>query len=346
MTGGILKGFYCAVAFFVLLASAPTTAHSETALPFWEGKTIRLVVAFTPGSSYDLIARASARELPKYLPGVKSIIVQNMPGGGGLVAASYIYHRAAPDGLTIGLLSRASPVDQLVRPETVKSADFRNFHYLGSPIKDIPVLAIRKGTGIRTMQEIVKSKQRFIPATTSKAAAGYKWAFALQKAWNLPFSDWVFGYAGQPEQVSAMQRGEIDIVASTADTFAAIALLPEITNPLVVVAQKRDGRFPDVPTVFEVAQRYPADPKYWPLVGLWVDVSEWGRPFAVPPRTDENKVKILRDAFARVFKDGEFTSRAEKMGMSINVVSGEVQERLIRQAFGPSPVLELLKLYE
>jgi photosystem II stability/assembly factor-like uncharacterized protein len=84
MRGSILKGLYCAVAFFLLLASAPTTAHSETAPSFWEGKTIRLVVAFTPGSSYDLIARASARELPKYLACVNSIFVQNMPGGGGL----------------------------------------------------------------------------------------------------------------------------------------------------------------------------------------------------------------------------------------------------------------------
>jgi tripartite-type tricarboxylate transporter receptor subunit TctC len=347
MVSWVLKRLYPVVAAFFLLTLGSSAAYAQKAFPFWQGRTIRLVVAFTSGSSYDLIARVSARELPKYLPGVKSVIVQNMPGGGGLLAASHIYHRAAPDGLTIGLLNRASPIDQLVRPETVKTADFRHFRYLGSPLKDIPVLAIRKETGVRTMDELISSKQRFIPATSAKAAAGYKWAFALQKAWNLPFSGWVFGYAGQPEQVAAMQRGENDLVAATADTFAAIPLLPETTNPLVVVAQERDHRFPNVPTVFEVARRYPPDPKYWPLVGLWVNVSEWGRPFALSPRTSEDDLRVLRDIFAKVFKDGEFISRAEKMGLSIDRVAGEKQEGLIRQALNPSAdVLELLKLYE
>ena len=68
--------------------------------PFYQGKTIRLLVGFTPGGVYDQYARILSRFMPKHIPGNPEIIVQNMPGAGSLVASNYIHGVAKPDGLT------------------------------------------------------------------------------------------------------------------------------------------------------------------------------------------------------------------------------------------------------
>ena len=89
------------LAFQLLNILVATSAHSQTE-PFYKGKQIRIVTGATAGGFYDRWARLLARAMPKYLPGQPDIIVQNMPGGGSLVAANYVYGVAKPDGLTIG----------------------------------------------------------------------------------------------------------------------------------------------------------------------------------------------------------------------------------------------------
>jgi len=329
---------------FLMWNSAP--AAQEEA--FYLNQQIRVYNRSTPGGGYDLMSRVVARHLGKYLPGSRSVIVVNMPGAGGLVAATYIYHRAKPDGLSISLLDRTAPIEQLLRPDLAEKADFRRFRYLGSVGKDIPMLVIRKETGIRTMDELIQAKTKFVPGGTTKSAAGYQIPFAYQLAWNLPFTNWVLGYPGASEQVIAMQRGENDMIGTTVDSVAALALLREIGNPLVIAARKRDERFPQVPTVFEVAKRHKPNAEYWPLVELMVDASEWGRPFVLPPATPEKRVAVLREAFEKTFKDKAMIADAEKLGLYVDAVPGAMQEELIRttmDALRSSPQkMKLLKM--
>ena len=70
--------------------------------PFYQGKTITMVVASTVGGGYDLWARLTARHIVKHIPGHPSIVVQNMPGAGNIIGANYVYGVAKPDGLTLG----------------------------------------------------------------------------------------------------------------------------------------------------------------------------------------------------------------------------------------------------
>ena len=311
----------------LLIYSFAASAQQE---PFYANQQIKVYNRSTPGGGYDLMSRVLARHLGKYLPGSRSVIVINMPGAGGLVAATFIYHRAKPDGLSSSLLDRTAPIEQLLRPELAEKADFRSFRYLGSLGRDIPMLVIRKETGIRTMDQLIQSKTQFVPGGTTRSAAGYQIPFAYQLAWDLPFKDWVLGYPGAAEQVAAMRRGENDLIGTTADSLAALTLLREIGNPLVVASRKRDPRFPDVPTVFEVAQRHPPNQQYWPLVELLADASEWGRPFVAPPATPEDRVAILREALARTLKDPGLIADAERLRLYVDPVPGEKQEELIR----------------
>ncbi|MEE9613125.1 MAG: tripartite tricarboxylate transporter substrate-binding protein [Desulfatiglandales bacterium] len=333
------KGLLISLVIFSVLLTSTWTAPAQAAerTPFYANKTIKVIVRSTPGGGYDLMSRVVARHLVKYLPGSRSAIVINIPGAGGLIAASYMYHRAKPDGLTIGLLDRAGPVHQLIHPDLAKKGDFRHYRYLGSLVKDASAAVIRKETGIRTMDELIGSKKKFVPGSTTKRSAGYQILFAMQLAWNLPFTKWVLGYPGAAQQVMAMERGENDLIQTTADSFAAMPHLLEIGNILVTATRKRDPRFPQVPTVFEVARRNPPNPKYWPLVELLVDMSEWGRPFVAPPDIPKDRLAVLREAFAKTFKDPEMLGEAKKLRLFVNPVLGEKQEQLIRASMTPSP---------
>ena len=93
----------CSIAFSLLCS--PVYAQA----PFYQGKTIRIVVGYLSGDTHDLFARAYARNMGKHIPGNPDIIVQNMPGAGSMIAANHIYNLTKPDGLTLGSY-RTSPI--------------------------------------------------------------------------------------------------------------------------------------------------------------------------------------------------------------------------------------------
>src|SRR5262249_37953285 len=81
-----------------LLTCATPAATQE---PFYRGKTIRIIVGFTAGGGFDVYSRVLARHMARHIPGGPTIIVENMPGAGSLIAANYLYKIAKPDGLSM-----------------------------------------------------------------------------------------------------------------------------------------------------------------------------------------------------------------------------------------------------
>jgi len=89
----------CAI-LLIALSASDQAAHG--AAPYYEGKTIRIIVGTSPGGGYDTYTRLIARHFSNHIPGKPAIIVDNMPGAGGLVSANHLFKVAKPDGLTIG----------------------------------------------------------------------------------------------------------------------------------------------------------------------------------------------------------------------------------------------------
>ena len=95
---------------------ASEAAHAQA--PFYQGKTIRVIVGTPPGNLYDLWARLIVEHMGKHIPGNPNFIVQNMPGAGHVVAVNHLYTQVAkPDGLTmIGSVIPSLYLNQLRRP--------------------------------------------------------------------------------------------------------------------------------------------------------------------------------------------------------------------------------------
>ena len=127
------RKFKASLFFFIVIylnPLEPCTCVAQT--PFYQGKTIRIVIGSSTGGGYDLWARVLARYYGKYIPGNPTILVQNMPGAASIVATNYLYNVAKPDGLTLGAILPAIYFDQLVgRPEV--KFDFAKIGWIGSP---------------------------------------------------------------------------------------------------------------------------------------------------------------------------------------------------------------------
>ena len=94
--------FLCALT-WNLLGAGNVKAQNE---PFYQGKTVRIVVGLTPGGFYDRWARLLARFMPLYMPGNPNFIVQNMAGAGSMIAMNHVFGVAKPDDVDLDIESQ------------------------------------------------------------------------------------------------------------------------------------------------------------------------------------------------------------------------------------------------
>src|SRR5215469_9558745 len=138
------------LAAFVLLSALPARAQS-----FYEGKTITIVTSTGVGGVYDLTARVIARHTGRHIPGNPTLIVQNMPGGGNVLATNYMYNIAPKDGLTIASIHNAMPLYQVLDGRGVRF-DAGKFNWLGSTGSENEVILVWRTAGIRSIKDAME----------------------------------------------------------------------------------------------------------------------------------------------------------------------------------------------
>jgi tripartite-type tricarboxylate transporter receptor subunit TctC len=140
----IRRGTIILTMLWVPLVAAASVYSQDT---FFKGKTMRIVVGGPPGGGFDTYARMIARQMSKHIPGEPTIIVENMPGAGMMIAANHIYKAAKPDGLTIGHFTGSQTISQILGQPGVEF-DMRKLTYLGAPTADHFSCAFTKASGI------------------------------------------------------------------------------------------------------------------------------------------------------------------------------------------------------
>ncbi len=147
----ILLGFVSAFSF---AAAAPAFAQDKLA-SHYAGKTVRIVVGYPSGSGFDVYARTVSRYMGKHIPGKPNVIVQNMPGAGGLTSVAYMANVAPRDGLTLALINPVNSTEPLLNPEVARF-DSTKFRWLGSVNKDVQtcVFWTQKAKSIDDMRNV------------------------------------------------------------------------------------------------------------------------------------------------------------------------------------------------
>src|SRR6478752_7365925 len=195
-------------------AALPATAQTQD---FYRGKTLTVMVGLAAGGSADTLVRLIVPHLKKHIPGDPNIIVQNMPGAGGVLAFNYIYEKAPKDGSQI-IFSLWDPLAQAVGNQGLR-ARYDQFPYLGG-ISDVRVKYKRVDAvpgGMKQPADIMKAQNLIVGAYGTTDVAGILAHLSL-KVLGVPHKI-VTGYRGGADVFLALQRGEVNVHNTSLATF-------------------------------------------------------------------------------------------------------------------------------
>ena len=328
---------------FALLASSAHAAAEE----FFKGKTIRLLVGTSAGGAMDEWARFIAPHLSRNIPGNPDIVVQNMPGGGTVIAANYVYNIAKPDGLTIGLVNPAIYVDQLIGAKEVKF-DWPKLSWIGSPERIDQVLFIRSDFPQKTIDDLRKAPEAPRCAATGRSGAGYFLPKLLEEGLGLKVQ-MVVGYGGGGDMNLAMEKGEVQCRAGTVSAYVGREptrtwVANGFTRALVQSGTKRYAKLPDVPTIYELMETYKTPDGTRRVAKVLLSSGDLGRPFFAPPGIAQDRLKILRAAFTKSMSDEALLAEAKKKKWDLDPMEGEELETLAKEIMvQPPEVIERVK---
>jgi tripartite-type tricarboxylate transporter receptor subunit TctC len=327
----------------MLLTALPVKAQT----PYYQGKTVTIVVGTVAGDLYDLYARAIALYMGRYVAGNPNIIVQNMPGAGHMIAANYIYNVAKPDGLTMGAINAGLYFEQLIgRPEV--KFDWTKYNWIGNATKSPQVLYMRADSPFKTIEDVRGAKEPPKCGTTGTGNMGYLVPKLLEETLGAKFNV-VSGYQGGSEIDLAVERGEIQ--CRSLSTEAYFSREPFLTwrkkgfsRELVQGGRVRQERLANTPTLFELMDKHKTPEQARRLASALLASGEFHRPYLAPPKVPPEQVKILREAFSKTMKDPEFLAETKKKRLDIDPTSGEEVEALTREVMNQPPeVIQRIK---
>jgi tripartite-type tricarboxylate transporter receptor subunit TctC len=325
--------------FAALLLTSQTLVQAQQEA-FYQGKTIKVVVGFTSGGFYDRWSRLLARYVPNYLPGNPEMIVQNMPGAGGLIAANHVYNVAKSDGLTIGMTSYGMYLDQMVDRKEVRY-DVRKFHWIGSPEKSEILLYMRSDAPYKSIEDIRKASTPPKCGSTGTAGTDYILARLLEETLDAKIET-VLGYPGGSEIDLAVEKGEVQCRGLTAAPF--FGREPFISwrkrnfvNVLLYGGLKRDPRIPDTPTIYEIFDKLNTPEESRQVADVILRGGDFGRPWVMSPETPAEVVKTMRAAYAKAMADSTLLDEAKQTKLDVEYVPGEDLQKLAEKMMSQPP---------
>lgn len=301
------------------------------AAPFYEGKTIRLIVGFSAGGGFDTYSRLIARHMGKHIPGNPTVVVENMPGAASLVAANHVYNVASPDGLTILNFHGNQVINQLIGKPGIKF-DARKFEYIGIPTQDNVACAFHKSSNVTAFEALKNAKTPVKLGGVAPGDTTYNTAKLLIAALKLPIQ-LVAGYKGTAEVKLAAEAGEVAGGCWQWESIKSIWRQGLDTGNVSIVLQVNAKPHPELAKVPNAIDFAPNENSRLLLKYGGHDPAAITRPYAVAPGTPKERVAMLRKAFAAALKDPELMADAKKLRLDTNPLTGEEIEKIVGQLF-------------
>ncbi len=314
------------------LAVLATPASAQDVAEFYKGKTVSILMGTGPGASYDLYGRTIAEHISRHIPGQPTVIVEYMPGAGGVVAANHIYGIAPQDGTKI-LLSHAIPLSEKLEPTGVRFESAK-FNWLGAYDSIVQVLTLWHTAPASTVAEL-KTKPIVVGAF-SKTHLSYQWASLLKDAIGADYKI-VTGYRSGNDCNLAMERGEIHGWTASWESIQGTRphwLAEHKVKMLVQFTVERAAYLKDVPTLTELTPPAKRDVAEFVIAG-----TPFARAMAVGPGVPAERVAALRKAFDALMTDRAFLADAAKRKLEIGPRDAAQVTALVNKVTGASPEL-------
>ena len=324
----LVKTLFAGLATGAAIAAAATGASA--AAMNYEGKTIKIVIPYGPGGTYDKYGVVFSNHLANYIPGKPNIILQHMPGAGGIKAMNWVYNVAPKDGLTLIVPLDNGVVNQLMRPEKMRF-DMRNFTWLGSSNQTNIVMVARTDTGVNSIDDL-KTKQ-IVGSATGKGATGYIMPGLMKGLFGLKIK-MVTGYKGSSKSIFAVERGEAQMAAY--NWLAWASKVPhwfEGDKPFAkAIAQMGVFKDPDLPDTVPMVSDLVKDEMDQKAVDFIKVLGLLGRGLALPPGVDADTVAVLRTAYDKMNADPVFAEELKKRKLRLIPSSGADIQKIVKSA--------------
>jgi tripartite-type tricarboxylate transporter receptor subunit TctC len=325
-----------AVLALAALAAVPATGAAQD---FYRGKTIRLIVPSDVGGGYDLYARTFATYLRKHIPGEPIVVVQNMPGAGGLSSANWLFNVAPKDGLAIGLIQRGVPFYPFFGDKNAKFVPTQ-FNWLGSFAGETGSTTIWHTAKARTMDDAFKDT---VVLGGSGPNDSETYPHLMNNTIGTKFRV-VGGYRANSAVFLAMERGEVEGVIGSWSSVKSERpnwIRDKLVRVIVQVARTRAPDLADVPLIMD----YVKTDEHKAMWSVILAMATVGRPVTAPPGIPAELTKTLRTAFSETIKDPGFIAEMERGRRELSPESGETMQKLLEEV-AATPAATLTKLIE
>ncbi len=314
-------------------------ANADPAADFYSGRQVTLIVPTGPGGGYSLYGQFLGRYLGKHIPGNPTVVVQNMPGGGGNVAADDLYNVAPNNGTTIASLFSTMTVTQALQPSGAHF-DATKFGWIGSIAPMVNAVGVMQKPSPISLED-AKTKPLVIGAT-GKSADLYIYPRIMNALLGTKFKI-VLGYDSSGAILLAMQSGEVSGMAMGLEIWDALRPDWIKRKEIAFIAQtgvKRDPQLADVPTLLELA----STPQDKQVMTFLASPAVLGRVIAAPPGLPPERLATLRKAFNETMNDPEFRNTLTARGLGIDPTSGiEIAKFIEQSSATPTAVLDRTK---
>jgi tripartite-type tricarboxylate transporter receptor subunit TctC len=342
MTPDLLRPIMATMCAACLGLAAMPGANAQSVEQFYKSKPLTILVGTSPGGINDITARFAAKHLAHFVPGNPSIVVQQTPGGGGLVTANRIYQAAERDGSVIAKLERATP-QLAIQGNPQVQFDPLKLTWLGSMSSyadDAYLMMINTDNPAKSINDIKQgASQKLTLGANNAASSNLIFGIIAKDALHLNVNV-VRGYTGAAPLFLAMQRKEIDgqlvgfssVLTGQRDLWERKAF-----RPLMQFGRtSRHPQFPDIPTGRELA----GDPSMLSLIEFAEIPFFMSLPFVAPPGIPADRAKALQQAFMAMCRDKGVLEEAAKLGIDMSPIDSEEILRLVsRMAATPKDVI-------
>ena len=303
----------------------------------YQGKTIRIIVGYRAGGGYDTYTRMIARHMDKHIPGKPNLIVENMPGAGSMVAANYLFNRAKPDGLTIGVFASGMVREDAFGNEGVqfKSAEFG---WIGAPTAASATCAVMGFTGLKTWEDVRNSKKDLNFGSTGPGASTHDTPILIKELAGAPIK-LIKGYDGTSAVRAAMQRKELDGACWTWESMKATATAmlnakgDDQLIPFLIEGKHEDPAVKNAVQFTDILK----DEEDLSIYKGYVNAMKFYRPLALAPNTPKDRVATLRTAFNKTLEDPQLQAAAKKAKLDMTLIKGEEVDQLVDEILSMSP---------
>ncbi|HEU4341930.1 MAG TPA: hypothetical protein VFU31_10200 [Candidatus Binatia bacterium] len=315
--------------------------------PFYQGKTITLIVGSGAGGTGDLRARALASVLAKHIPGNPTITFQFMPGGGGRKAANHLYNNARADGLTLYRIS-SSIVPYAVLGESGVQYDIDKLVYLGTTEHMLYYLFnTRKEVGLNTLAKLRAASGVRI-GSAPVGHTGYIHSRLTAYFLDMKEPKIIPGYENEDLDV-AFARGEVDAQVSSTVTVIEQDLLnkklSDFHSSVEIPKGHKDSRFahlnlPDI-------ESFAKSEKEKKLLNMVRAFRAVGTILLLPPGTPKDRVETIKEAVRKTHTDPAFINEYRKLtgGDEPTPLMPDEQVKVVKEIPRDAETIELFKKF-